>query len=555
MTERSNKILSIRALSFLAFFAVVSVVPLAKTGHPDAASSVGMLSFLLITGLLLAWNDAASFKFGSFIRLGLLTLFVALAGLFLTVLSGAVFGAPLRIVTAYRRILERLFFHSNKVQLLFGLTDSTPSVSWRVIVAVLSCVVLVAFVVWIARMRLTVRWLASFCAIALFGVIVGLLAPSSEFRISSSAEAAQMAFNIATAPAGNFVVAWQSRLKDVDDFELYARLYGPDGAARTDELHLNTYTPENQFVPRTGVDERGNFAIVWESKGQDGSGYGVYCRRYDSDGVPQGEEFQVNTTTAGGQNDPAIAMLGNGDFVVVWGSDDGSSSGIFGQRFDAAGNRLGEEFQVNTFTAGVQKKPLVASDPLGNFTVVWPSEGQDGSGIGVFAQRFDRQGSRLGDEFQVNTYTADDQYDIAVNVNATGGAVVVWSSLGQDGSGLGVYARRYSASGDALGEEFRVNTFVDGDQNDPSVSSDVDGNFVVVWESEAQDGNAAGVFGRRYGSTGEPLGDEFQVNVYSTSRQVGPSVTYNSPGHFVVVWTSFGQDGYAEGVFGRMFSD
>jgi hypothetical protein len=248
-------------------------------------------------------------------------------------------------------------------------------------------------------------------------------------------------------------------------------------------------------------------------------------------------------------------MLGNGDFVVVWGSDDGSSSGIFGQRFDAAGNRLGEEFQVNTFTAGVQKKPLVASDPLGNFTVVWPSEGQDGSGIGVFAQRFDRQGSRLGDEFQVNTYTADDQYDIAVNVNATGGAVVVWSSLGQDGSGLGVYARRYSASGDALGEEFRVNTIVDGDQNDPSVSSDVEGNFVVVWESEAQDGNAAGVFGRRYGSTGEPLGDEFQVNVYSTSRQVGPSVSYNSPGQFVVVCTCFGQDGYAEGVFGRMFSD
>jgi hypothetical protein len=89
-------------------------------------------------------------------------------------------------------------------------------------------------------------------------------------------------------------------------------------------------------------------------------------------------------------------MDANGDFVIAWVSSslvgtpqDGDAAGIFGQRYNAAGVAQGAEFQVNTYTTGYQGAYVsVATDPGGNFVVVWPSRGQDGSGYGVFGQRF-----------------------------------------------------------------------------------------------------------------------------------------------------------------------
>jgi hypothetical protein len=85
-----------------------------------------------------------------------------------------------------------------------------------------------------------------------------------------------------------------------------------------------------------------------------------------------------------------VASDANGNFVVVWQSylQDGSSSGIFGQRFNAAGLPQGAEFQVNSYTTSYQFGPAAAADANGNVVVVWNSLGQDGSNWGVFGQRF-----------------------------------------------------------------------------------------------------------------------------------------------------------------------
>ena len=54
----------------------------------------------------------------------------------------------------------------------------------------------------------------------------------------------------------------------------------------------------------------------------------------------------------------------------------------------ASGARRGGEFRVNTYTTSYQSRAVVASDAVGNFVVAWASHDQDGSGTGVFAQRF-----------------------------------------------------------------------------------------------------------------------------------------------------------------------
>jgi hypothetical protein len=207
------------------------------------------------------------------------------------------------------------------------------------------------------------------------------------------------------------------------------------GQAQGDEFHVNTATSGNQIAPSVAMDADGDFAIVWSDSE-------IRAQRYSARGVAQGDEFRVNTFTTGNQFFPAIAMDARGDFVVAWQSSgqDGSLEGIYAQRFSAAGAPQGGEFRANTVTANAQKDAAVAMDAGGNFFITWSSDGQDGSGLGVYGQRFNAAAVVQGDEFRVNTTTAGAQGRSAVAMDANGDAVVAWH--GPDVAVYGVYAQR-----------------------------------------------------------------------------------------------------------------
>ena len=131
----------------------------------------------------------------------------------------------------------------------------------------------------------------------------------------------------------------------------------------------------------------GGFVVAWD--GQDGSGDGVRAQRFGPTGVRR-SEAPANSFTADDQSGASIAMDETGGFVVAWtsNSQDGSYDTIVGQRFDAQAVRRGAQFIVNTYTTSYQLDASVSSDAVGNFTVTWSSDGQDGSSFGVFGQRF-----------------------------------------------------------------------------------------------------------------------------------------------------------------------
>jgi hypothetical protein len=383
-----------------------------------------------------------------------------------------------------------------------------------------------------------------------------------EFRVNTYTTNQQD--NVAVARVrefiGRFVVVWSSYGQDGSSGGVFGQRYDPSGGPLGPEFRVNTFTTNTQRRPSVAVDAAGNFVVVWESGGQDGSSYGVFGQRYASAGVPLGPEFRVNTYTTLQQGYPAVAMGENGDFVVVWNSNgpDGQDYGVFGQRYAASGAPLGAEFQINTYTTGYQAHPSVARLGFGSeFMVVWTSYGQDGSSAGVFGQRFAGGGSPMGPEFRVNTFTPGHQGDASIDA---GGFtfVVVWSSYGQDGSDRGVFGQRYFP-GSPQGPEFRVNTYTTDYQGGASVASDGQGNFVVVWSSNMQDGSSTAVFGQRYFWWSGPDGPEFRVNTYTTGGQELAAVAADGGnfvfgGNFVVVWRSYGQDGSSHGVFGQRFN-
>ena len=135
-------------------------------------------------------------------------------------------------------------------------------------------------------------------------------------------------------------------------------------------------------------------------------------------------------------------------------------------------------------------------------------------------------GDPIGAEFQVNSYTTGGQNWPAVAADADGDFVVVWQSAGQDGSGSGVYAQRYNAAGDAVGGEFRVNTTTVNEQVYPAVAMDADGDFVVSWIGVVT--GTPRIFAQRYDAAGVAQGGEFQVGGLDPAPGP-PAVAMNRP--------------------------
>jgi hypothetical protein len=378
----------------------------------------------------------------------------------------------------------------------------------------------------------------------------------AEFRVNTFTTNHQYYSAVASDASGNFVVVWDSYGQDGSGYGVFGQRFSARGAPRGAEFHVNTYTTLAQRLPAIASDAIGNFVVVWESYGQDGSSYGVFGQRFDATGAPQGSEFRLNAYTPGQQARPAVTYEPNGSFVVVWDgySQDGDRFGIFGRRFNASGTPLGSEFQVNSYTTNSQNRPAVAADPNGGFVVAWSSYRQDGEGGAIVASRYDAAGTPQGGEFQVNTYTTNIQDFPVVASDANGNFVVVWKSLAQDGSSWGVFGQAFNAAGARSGSEFQVNTYTTDFQSEQQIAADENGNFVVVWDSLGQDGSLFGVYGRRLDVFG-PQGSEFRVNSYTTDYQSLPAIATSPDGDFIVVWESDGQDGSSGGIFGQRYGD
>jgi heme oxygenase len=370
-----------------------------------------------------------------------------------------------------------------------------------------------------------------------------------EFRVNTYTTDDQAQPSVAADSAGNFVVVWQSGPYPNN---IFGQRYASSGAPLGAEFRVNAVPNGlNNTLPAAAADPAGNFVVIWNQSPLTGTD--LRGQRFASSGAPLGGEFDVGGS--GYPFDAAVASDSAGNFVVVWHDlfPIPTAANVFGQRYASSGSPLGAPFQVNTYTTGLQSATSVAVNPSGSFVVVWNSDTQDGSGLGVFGQRFDSSGAPLGSEFRVNTYTTSSQQLPSVAADPSGNFVVVWQSESQDGSSAGIFGQRYASSGAPLGPEFLVNTFTTSYQRRPSVGADAAGNFVVVWESALQDGSSTGIAGQRFSGSGEPLGSEFLVNTYTTNGQAQPSVAADAFGDFVVVWESDLQDGSGAGVYGQRY--
>jgi Ca2+-binding RTX toxin-like protein len=402
----------------------------------------------------------------------------------------------------------------------------------------------------------------------------GAIAFGTEFLVNTTTLLGQFEPTITALADGRFVVAWTDNSQsggDTSSFAVRAQIFNADGSKSGAELLVNTTTASNQDEPTITALADGRFVVAWtdaSASGGDASSDAVRAQIFNADGSKSGTELLVNTTTASNQADPTITALADGRFVVAWtdssaSGGDTSSLAVRAQVFNADGSTSGAEFLVNTTTANGQDTPAITALADGRFVAAWTdasASGGDTSSFAVRVQIFNPDGTPSGTELLVNATTTAAQEQPTIAALADGRFVVAWqdaSAGGGDNSGNAVRAQLFNADGSTSGAEFLVNSTTASNQSIPTIAALADGRFVVAWADSSQSGgdtSSTAVRAQVFNADGSKSGAEFLVNTDTVNVQSSPTITALADGRFAVAWHTSGVgDGSNMAVRGQIF--
>jgi len=392
-------------------------------------------------------------------------------------------------------------------------------------------------------------------------------ADGTEYAIVGSLPGDQIYPDVALNTNGGYVV-WQDNVTDPVGEGISAMQVNSTLSGSGDVFQVNTASTNNQQDAHVTSLKRGGAAFVWE--GGPNSNQRIYARFLNASNVwTTATNISVSTYTNWFQRDPAIATLSNGDVVIVWTSFDRVSSNsmldVYGQLLSTNGALLGTNFLINQTTAYNQRNPAVAALNNGGFVVAWVSEQQRTVGVtnsvdssagsmqlpsaDIYSRLFALSGTNpvaSTGEILVNTnynpFLDAPNYNPcarpAIATASDGSYLVAWCAedMADPTNGWDIYERSFTNSSGGIAN--LVNTHTYGDQYAPRVSV-IGSDYLVIWTSLGQDGSREGVYGQFIHEGDAPVNGEFLVNTTTLGQQMQPAVASDGYAQFLAVWTSF----------------
>jgi hypothetical protein len=323
----------------------------------------------------------------------------------------------------------------------------------------------------------------------------------------------------------------------------------PSKATASSEVKINASTFASTAPVATSLAD-GGWLVTWSSALQDGDGLGIYQQRYNKNGTRVGVEERVNTFSQGDQVAPAVAGLADGGWVTVWHHNqllDGDE--VYVQRHGSDGEPIGGEDVVTmSWTTGDQTKASVTSLTDGGWLVTWQGPGEEGGDGNIYQQRYDAEGDTVGSHQRVNFSTSGFQQDATVAALSGGGWVVGWETYGPGTAPETLYLDVYDLNGTRIAGDLPL-----AQASEPGVIAMAGlggGGFVVTYDTEGQDGSDRGIFYGMYGADGESIKGG-TVNQTTTGAQIDAAVAALSDGGWVVAWTS--SDGDGTGIYQQRY--
>jgi hypothetical protein len=363
----------------------------------------------------------------------------------------------------------------------------------------------------------------------------------TNYRVNEDTPGDKRGVTVTTLPDGRYVVGWEDWRQS--NGAIYAQVLDNSGQPVGNNFWVNFTGSWQAYGSSIGSDSLGDFALAWEDAR---NGWDVWAQRYDAQAQPQGTNFQVNSVTNRTYNlpTPALAMAPGGGFVVVWGDfrEDSLHPNVYCQRYNAAGQVLGDNFRVNDSLASRSfGSPTVTCDRQGGFLVCW-NDNRNGNND-IYAQAFDVNGQRAGGNFRINDDAGTaSQGSPFVRFSPRREYWAFWTDA-REGLRPSVYGQRLDSARTFLGSNFRVNddSFA-SQQRVPTIAANDGGMSTTIWEDE-RNGNCD-VFCQLADSLGNPIG----ANQKANSDNVGASHYYSTAaidaaGNSITAWTD-GRSGY-----------
>lgn len=344
---------------------------------------------------------------------------------------------------------------------------------------------------------------------------------------------------------GGSVVVWSVYSGSTGYDSVHYQVFDASGNAVTSPTAITNSLGHQQTDIRPTALADGGFVLMWSYLNWTNtplppqSGTQIW-QRFDASGVAQTGEIQVSPIPNGANpiwdaNGGNVVELANGHLAVLWAGRMGSwTNQIFMTLFDADGTPIGSPVTVSNDSSHQTLENAVLLTN-GNIAVAWRTDGSGGAIEDVHMRIMAPNGTAVISEQTVATTAPGSDSYPAIAALDGGGFVVTWSSQ-QDGSGYGVYGQRYDASGTAVGSSFLVNTTTSGSQMEATVTGLADGGFFVAWQSD----NSAnpGIFGQRFDSQGNHVGTEMLVGA---GNGTAPGITQMANGDIVATWSQNGQ--------------
>ena len=396
------------------------------------------------------------------------------------------------------------------------------------------------------------------CALALLGLGVSTAwadlrfeAKGTEYDLTGKLVGDQLATQVAISPSGGYLV-WHDNATDQSGLGVSALMLDANANPVGSPFRVNTQLLGNQEKPQVGLLSEGGAFFVWEAGA---TGFRrVQFRATNSRGLFSKEETFVTVANSGEQTDPSLAVLRHGTVAVAWTDYllDGSVKGLSARIYSPAGDALTEPFRLNQFRDGNQYGARLQALPNGGFAAVWVSDQQqDEKSIDIIARLFNSVGQPLTNEVVVS------QKGISANpVLGIAGdrLVIVWEQvdLKNKKTRWDVSLRVFNLGLNPLAEQVKANKQLEGDQFAPRLQGD-DSGALLVWNSLGQDGSREAVMGRFISESGLFIDSEFQVNTRTFAGQLQPNVSTDAAGKWLVTWSTPRRGDFGMDVVGQRF--
>lgn len=378
------------------------------------------------------------------------------------------------------------------------------------------------------------RWLWLFIIFNLVSAPVWAQALSAPFRVNAYVLGNQYISDVASGATGDSIVVWKDYARGGYSFMQRFNINGTP--LQFDDWYLG------YNIISVAVDGRGNYIAV--RSGFDGSGNGVFATVYSRSGSILISEFRVNDSTAGDQNSPSVAMNANGNFVVSWtnSSDSNGNAAVYTKRFSSTGLPLGSQVRVSNAAYRRQYNMGIGIDGSGGFASTWYHWISGTNNIDTWARRYNPAGQPVTSQTRTNSYTPHVQIGSDIAMADDGSYVVTWESYGQDGDEWGVFGQRFNALGSRLGSEFQVNTITSGHQQLAKVAMTGNGKFVVAFQHDNRANDPASklsIYAREYGADGQAMGAAFQVSDPAIGTALWPKVGIDNNDNYFIGWQHY----------------